>query len=55
MGATAIWEKIRPMVRNEVKGQQNWFADWTARVKTAVAEIAATKSSQRFGREEEKE
>jgi hypothetical protein len=55
MGATAFWEKIRPVVRDEVKEQRNWFAEWMTGVKTAVAEIAATKSSQRLGREEEKE
>jgi hypothetical protein len=55
MGAPAFWEKIRPMVRNEVHEQRDWFSEWTARVKTAVADIAATKSSQRLGREEEKE
>jgi hypothetical protein len=55
MGATAFWEKLRPMIRNEALEQENWFAEWTARVKTVVAEIAATKSSQRLGREEEKE
>ena len=55
MTATAFREKIRPMVRDEVKEQWNWFAEWMTRVKTAVAEIAATKSFQRLGREEEKE
>ena len=55
VGATALWEKLKPAVRTEWKQTENWFAAGIARLKGAVAEIAATKSSQQFGREEEKE
>jgi hypothetical protein len=55
MGSAGFREKIRPMVRDEVKEEGNWFAEWMTGVKTVVAEIAATKSFQRLGREEEKE
>jgi hypothetical protein len=34
---------------------KKWLAAWVARVKQGVVEIAAAKSSQQFGREEEKE
>jgi hypothetical protein len=55
VGATALWEKLKPAVRTEWKQTEVWFAAGIARLKGAVAEIAATKSSQQFGREEEKE
>lgn len=55
MGTTAQWEKARRAVRAEAKEQRNWFAALAARIRTVVARIAATKSFQRLGREEEKE
>jgi hypothetical protein len=55
MGATAFREKIRPVVRTEGKELRNWIGAWMMKMKTVIAEIAATKSSQRLGREEEKE
>jgi hypothetical protein len=55
LGATALWEKLKPAVRTEWKQTGVWLAAGMARLKCAVAEIAATKSSQQIGREEEKE
>jgi hypothetical protein len=55
MGSAEFRERIGPMVRTEVDEQRNWVAAWTAKMKTAIAEVAAMKSSQRLGREEEKE
>jgi len=55
MGTTALLEKTTRAVRSEWQEQQAWFAAWIARLKAGVAEIASTKSSQQFGREEEKE
>jgi hypothetical protein len=55
MGATALWEKIKPGVLAEMDARGSWLAALAARMKTAIAEIAATKSFQRLGREEEKE
>jgi len=55
MGAAAFWEKVKPVVRAEMESQEKWFVAWIVRLRTGVAEIAATKSSQQFGREKEKE
>jgi|HubBroStandDraft_4_1064222.scaffolds.fasta_scaffold1042602_2 hypothetical protein len=55
MGATVLWEKIKPGVLAEMDARGNWLAALAERMKTAIAEIAATKSFQRLGREEEKE
>ena len=55
MGAAALWEKVKPAFRAEMEEQEKWFAAWIVRLRTGVAEIAAAKSSQQFGREEEKE
>jgi len=52
MRAAALWEKIRLTVLAGVAQQEKWFAEWMARVKSGVAEIAAAKSFQQFGREE---
>jgi len=41
--------------RTEMEEWRNWFAAWVAGLKAGVAEIAAAKSFQQFGREEEKE
>jgi hypothetical protein len=55
MGAAAFWEKVKPAVRAGMEEQGKWFAAWIVRLRAGVAEIAAAKSSQQFGREEEKE
>jgi len=55
MRAAAFWEKIRAAARAGMEGREGWFAVSVARLKAAVVEIAAVKSSQQFGREEEKE
>jgi hypothetical protein len=55
MSATAFWMKTKTAVRAEVEQQKEWLAVLAARLKTLAAEIAAAKSSQQFGREEEKE
>jgi hypothetical protein len=55
MGATALWEKIKPAVRAEMEQQEVRFAALAALLKAGIAEVAVAKSSQRFGREEEKE
>jgi hypothetical protein len=51
MRVGALWEK--GAVRGETQQRAGWFAAWIARMKTAIAAIAAAKSSQQFGREEE--
>ena len=55
MGVTALWEKIRPAILAGMEDRGGWFAAWMARLKAGVAEIAAVRSSQQFGRKEEKE
>jgi len=55
MAATAFWQKLRPAPRAETGALKKWFAAWIRRVKKGIAEVAAAKSSQQFGREEEKE
>jgi hypothetical protein len=55
MSATAFWMKTKTTVRVEMEQQKEWLAELVARLKTGAAEIAAAKSSQQFGREEEKE
>jgi hypothetical protein len=55
MGAAAFWEKVELAVRAEMEEQGKWFAAGIDRLRAGVAEIAAAKSSQQFGREEEKE
>ncbi len=53
MGARVIWKKINRAVRAEMKEQEKWVAACFARLKAGVAEIAAARSFQQFGREEE--
>jgi hypothetical protein len=55
MSATAFWMKTKTAVRVEVEQQKERLMELVARLKTGAAEIAAAKSSQQFGREEEKE
>jgi hypothetical protein len=55
MGAAAILEKIKPAARAWAEEHTGWFAAWIARLRAAVAEIAAAKSFQQYRRDEEKE
>jgi hypothetical protein len=55
MGEAEFWGKVKPAVRAEMEEQGKWFAAWIVRLRAGVAEIATAKSSQQFGREEEKE
>jgi len=52
MGLAPFWERFRPADGAELKGT---VGAWIARLKKGLAAIAAAKSSQQFGREEEKE
>jgi hypothetical protein len=53
--ATALWEKVRAAVRVGEKLHAHTLAILLRRLKNGIAGIAAAKSSQQFGREEEKE
>jgi hypothetical protein len=55
MRVAAVWLKMRLVPRAEMEALKKWYAAWSARVKKGIAEVAAAKSSQQFGREEEKE
>ena len=55
MGAAVFWKKTKNAVRVEMEQQKERLAQLVARLKTRAAEIAAAKSSQQFGREEERE
>jgi hypothetical protein len=53
MGTMALWERVKTAVRGDVR-----WTFWTVLLSpliAGIAEIAAAKSSQQFGREEEKE
>jgi hypothetical protein len=52
---TALWEKLKAAVRVGGKLQAHTLAVLLRRLKNGIAGIAAAKSSQQFGREEEKE
>jgi len=52
MAVAAFWERFKPAVKEELKGL---VGAWIAQLKKGLAAIAAAKSSQQFGREEEKE
>jgi hypothetical protein len=54
MRVAAFWGKAKPAVRGETQDRPGRFAACIARLKAAIAEIAAAKSLQQFGREEEK-
>jgi hypothetical protein len=54
MRAAAVWLKMGLVPRAELGAIKKWLAAG-ARVKKGIAEVAAAKSSQQFGREEEKE
>jgi len=55
MSRAVFWKKTKTAVRAEMEQQQERLRELVARLKTHAAEIAAAKSSQQFGREEEKE
>ena len=54
MWTAAFWERWKPAGRGEVKEQEGLAGAWIAQLKKGLAAIAAAKSSQQFGREEEK-
>jgi len=55
MGATAFWEKVKTAVRGDANVRWNGWTILLSPLIAGIAEIAAAKSSQQFGREEEKE
>jgi hypothetical protein len=55
MAVTAFGEKVKRAFRKEMQEGRKWFAVGIAGLKAGVGEIAATKSLQQFGREEEKD
>ncbi len=55
MRAAAFWEKLKPADGAELKEPAGPVGAWIAQLKKGLAAIAAAKSSQQFGREEEKE
>jgi hypothetical protein len=55
MRATVFWARVKMAVRGEDNVRWNFWTILLRPLKTGIAEIAAAKSSQQFGREEEKE
>jgi hypothetical protein len=55
MGVAAFWERLKPTEGADLKGREGPVGTWIAQLKKGLAAIAAAKSSQHFGREEEKE
>ena len=55
MGAAAFWERLKPAGGAEQKEQERQVGTWIVQLKKGLAAIAAAKSSQQFGREEERE
>jgi hypothetical protein len=55
MGATAFWERVKTAVRGDANVRWNGWTILLSPLIAGIAEIAAAKSSQQFGREEEKE
>ena len=55
MGTAVFWEKLKPALRAAEIEQAERFSMWLTSLKKGIAEVATTKSLQRFGREEEKE
>src|SRR6266849_3143658 len=55
MGATALGERMKTAVRDKENVRWNFWTILLRPIKAGIAEIAAAKSSQQFGREEEKE
>ncbi len=55
MRAAALWERLKP-ADGAAQQKPEWpVGAWIAQLKKGLATIAAAKSSQQFGREEEKE
>jgi hypothetical protein len=54
MSAAALWERVKTTVRSEENVRWKFWTILLKPLKTGIAEIAAAKSSQQFGREEEK-
>jgi len=54
MGVAAFWERLKPTDGADLKGREGPVGAWIAQLKKGLAAIAAAKSSQQFGREEEK-
>jgi hypothetical protein len=55
MGIAAFWERWKLADGAESKEREGSAGAWVAKLKKGLAAIAAAKSSQQFGREEEKE
>jgi hypothetical protein len=55
MGATAFWERMKTAVRGDGSGRGIFWTILLSPLIAGIAEIAAAKSSQQFGREEERE
>ncbi len=53
MQTAAFWEKRKPADGAEQKKRELPAGTWIAQLKKGLAAIAAAKSSQQFGREEE--
>jgi hypothetical protein len=53
MGAAAFWERLKPVDGAEMKEPEGPIGAWIEQLKKGLAAIAAAKSSQQFGREEE--
>jgi len=54
-GAAELWERVKTTVRDGKEVRWNFWANLLRPLKAGIAEIAEAKSSQQFGREEEKE
>ena len=55
MSATAFWARVKTAVRGDESLQWNFWTILLKPLAAGIAEIAAAKSSQQFGREEENE
>jgi hypothetical protein len=55
MGTTALWERVKTAVCGGENVRGNFWTSLLSPLITGIAGIAAAKSSQQFGREEEKE
>ena len=55
LGTMALWERVKTAVRGDENVRWNFWTILLSPLIAGIAEIAAAKSSQQFGREEEKE
>jgi hypothetical protein len=55
MGATAFWQRMKTAVLGDENVRRNFWTILLSPLIAGIAEIAVAKSSQQFGREEEKE